>query len=272
MVSQRVSSYKGVFSKYGLSILLITLMLSALAGAEELEVGYFTMGPHIYVGEESREAEGPLPELLRNHVGPAMGVKINLVEMPLIRVLTEMKKGTIAAAAMFGYTDERAKEHIYPDEHFSQMQSVLVVRNDHPLQKVSSIEDLYALNIAYVRAAILTPFVRDPKLSWEWTTGNNVWRRNLRKVLTGRVDATYSPQWVNMLYGAYKLDAAGDIRILPLPEPLQNLYTLFSNHPSRAGLSQRYDEAMRVIDGRVVYKRLLEKYPFCQPGMDECSK
>ncbi|WP_390615083.1 hypothetical protein [Maricurvus nonylphenolicus] len=220
------------------------------------------MGPHIVYNTKTHQAEGPLVEFLSQHIAPAMNTEMNFVfiEMPLVRVLTEMKKGTVAGAAMFGYTEARAHNHLYPRNNFAQMQAVIAVRKDHPLEQIETIEDLYPLKITYVQAAILTPFVKDQNLNWEWTSGNNVWRRNLQKLAAGRAEAVYSPQVANIIYGAIDSGVEKKIRILLLPEPPQKLYTLFSKHPKHKGLLERYDKAMDKINGRLIYKEIMNRH------------
>jgi len=225
-------------------------------------LGYFTMGPHIVYNKAEDRAEGPLVEFLTRHVAPAMNVKLNLVfiEMPLVRVLTELSSGSIAGAAMFGYTQARAHNHLYPRNNFSEMQSVIAVAKGHPLTQVRSIEDLYPLSLTYVKAAILTPLVRDENLHWEWTSGNNVWVRNLQKLVAGRCEAVYSPQVVNILDAANRSGIVDKIRILPLPEARLKLYSIFSKHPKHRGLMERYDRAMDDIQGRAIYQQLMDEY------------
>lgn len=242
--------------------MLALVSIASLAWAEKISLGYFTMGPHIVYNTTSNQAEGPLVDFLTDHVAPAMDMELEFVfiEMPLVRVLTEMKKGTVAGAAMFGYTEARAHNHYYPRNNFAEMQSVIAVRKNHPLTQVKTIEDLYPLRITYVQAAILTPFVTDQNLNLEWTSGNNVWRRNLQKLAAGRAEAVYSPQVANIIYGAKDSGVMEKIRILPLPEPPQKLYTLFSKHPKHKGLKERYDQAMEHIQGRLIYKDIMSRY------------
>ncbi len=238
------------------------LFLSSSARAEIITLGYFTMGPHIVYNKITHQAEGPLVAFLHQHVAPAMDQDLEfvLIDMPLMRVLAEMKSGSIAGAAMFGYTQERARHHLYPRNNFSEMQSVIAVGKDHPLTQVTSINDLSALKITYVQAAILTPFVKGKNLTWDWTSGGDVWVRNLKMLAVGRAEAVYSPQTRNIIHGANKSGSMDKIRILPLPEPAQKLFTLFSKHPKHKGLMERYDQAMDKINGREVYRRLMKRH------------
>ena len=242
---------------------ILTLFLTLApnkANAEEIILGFFDMEPHIFIDRQSGQAGGVIPDFLHNHLAPAMGVKIKLMPMSLSRVLAEMKQGSIAGAVMFGYTTERAAAYQYPKHHFSKMQSAIAVSLEHPLKTVDNRDDLNSIEIAYIKDAIITPFVSTPTLNWRWLTGNNAWQRNLKMLHAGRVEAVYSPQKVNLIYAANMLGIHNKIRVIPLPEEAQRLYSLFSKHPKYRDLSERYDKAMQEIDGRTIYHQLMTNF------------
>jgi len=241
-------------------LFLFLLQISPLK-AETLTLGYFVLGPHIYASADGK-ALGPLPEFLTEHIGPAMGVKFSLVNMPLARILKDMKEGRIAGAALFGFTKARGLVFAYPNNSFISMHPVLVVLNKHPLTKVESVDDISHLSIGYVKDAIVSPFMQNGGIVFTDIYGSNTWERNIQRLLKGHIDAAYSPIEVNMSYVASKLNMRDKVRIMRLPEAPMKLYSLFSKHEQfiHANLAKRYDEAFERIDGNAIYNNIFTRH------------
>ena len=243
------------------SIIVFFLFQISPLKAESFTLGYFVLGPHIYSNADGK-ALGPLPEFLTEHIGPAMGVKFNLVNMPLARILKDMKEGRIAGAALFGFTKARDLVFVYPNNSFISMHPVIAVLNDHPLIKVESIDDIANLSIGYVKDAIVSPFMQSGGIAFTNIYGSNTWERNIKRLLKGHIDAAYSPIEVNMSYVASKLNIQDKIRIIRLPEAPMKLYTLFSKDKQfiHTDLAKRYDEAFERIDGKTVYNNIFTRH------------
>lgn len=247
-----------IMKKYFL--LFVMLQISPLK-AESLTLGYFVLGPHIYHDAEGKTL-GPLAEFLTEHIGPAMGVKFNLVNMPLARILKDMKDGRIAGAALFGFTKARDLVFTYPKHSFISMHPVITVLKSHPLTKVDSFDDIANLSIGYVKDAIVSPFMYKHDKVFINIYGSNTWERNINRLLKGHIDAAYSPIDANMRYVASKLGVLDNIRIIRLPEEPMKLYTLFSKSKQfiNSNLVKRYDDAFERIDGETVYKKIFNRY------------
>lgn len=243
------------------SIILFFLLQISPLKAETLTLGYFVLGPHIYANADGK-ALGPLPEFLTEHIGPAMGVKFSLVNMPLARILKDVKEGRIAGAALFGFTKERGLVFAYPNNSFISMHPVLVVLNNHPLTKVETVDDIANFSIGYVKDAIVSPFMQNDGIVFSNIYGSNTWERNMQRLLKGHIDAAYSPIEVNMSYVASRLNIREKVRIMRLPEAPMKLYSLFSKHEQfiHADLAKRYDEAFERIDGNALYNNIFTKH------------
>lgn len=237
-------------------IIFFCILQTSPIQAESLTLGYFVLGPHIYQSEDGR-ASGPLPEFLAEHIGPAMGVEFNLVNMPLARILKDMEAGRIAGAALFGFNEARNLVFAYPKNSFTLMHPVIAVVNTHILTKVESFDDIDNLSIGYVNGAIVSPFMLKYDVKFTNIYGSNTWERNIKRLLKGHIDAAYSPIEMNMRYVASKLNVLDKIRILRLPEEPMKLYSIFAKHSQfiNTNLAKRYDEAFERIHGEAVYKK-----------------
>jgi len=243
-------------------LVLSTLSVAKMACAEEVELAYFSLSPHIYKNSVNGQPSGIMPIFLHKFIAPEMGVKFKLINIPLARTLLEMEKGSLAGAAVFGYTKERALRHQYPRNYFSQMIPAIAVNKSNPLDKINKISDISHLNIGYVNGAILTPFIKDRGLKIITIGGSNTWTRNLQNVVNGRLDATFTPLEVNIIHSAKKMGVLDKIKVLRLPEPPIKLYTMFSKaeNYSHLKLAERYDLAFEKINGRKVYRELMVEY------------
>jgi hypothetical protein len=241
--------------------LVVTLLTSPFfVKAESVSLGYFTLVPHIFQDKDGNAA-GPLAELLNKHIGPAMGVTFKLVNMPLARILKEMEKGKLAGAAIFGYTPKRAEKYTYPVHSFSSMQSVIAVLKSNPISETSLTINLKKLSIGYVGDAIVSPYMKYHQIKFLNISGKNVWERNIKMLINGRLDAVYSPNKINMIHAVSSVSVLDKINIIRLPEAPLKLYSLFSNGKNfvNLNLSARYDKAFTQINGAQVYKSLLEQ-------------
>lgn len=242
-------------------LLLLFLLQLSTAKAESLTLGYFVLGPHIYVNEDGN-AQGPLPEFLTEHIGPSMGVTFNLVNMPLARILKTMKEGQIAGAALFGYTPARAEDFSYPSNSYISMHPVITVLNQHPLTQIESVDDIANLSIGYVKGAIVSPFMKSNDIVFTDIYGSNTWERNIQRLLKGHIDVAYSPIYANMSYVASKMNLLDSIRIIRLPEAPMKLYSLFSKHKNfkHLALAKRYDRAFERINGKALYQKIYTRH------------
>jgi len=242
--------------------MLPTLLVAKMTCAEEVELAYFSLSPHIYKNSVDGQPSGIMPIFLHKFIAPEMGVKFKLVNMPLARILVEMERGNIAGAAVFGYTKERALRHQYPRSNFSQMRPLIAVNKSNPLNKINKISDISHLNIGYVTGAILTPFIKDRGLKIITIGGSNTWTRNLQNLVNGRLDAVFTPLEVNLIHSVKQAGVLKDIKMLHLPEPAIKIYTLFSKAEnfSHLKLAERYDLAFEKINGRKVYRALMVDY------------
>lgn len=241
-------------------ILFCMLQVSSIK-AESLTLGYFVLGPHIY-HDVNGNAAGPLPEFLMKHIGPAMGVELSLVNMPLARVLKGVKTGRLAGAALLGFTEARNLTFAYPRNSFVSMQPVIAVLKNHTLTKVESVDDIANLSIGYVKDAITSPFMQSNGIVFTDIFGSNTWERNIQRLMKGHIDVAYSPIDTNMRYVAAKLNVLDKIRIMSLPEEPMKLYSVFSKHKKfiNSNFAKRYDEAFEHIQGEKLYKEIFSRY------------
>jgi hypothetical protein len=241
--------------------MIVTLLTSPFyVKAESVYLGYFTLAPHIFEDKKGN-AVGPLPELLKKHIGPAMGVTFKLVNMPLARILKEMLTGSLAGAALFGYTQDRDEAYTYPVHNFYSMQPMIAVLKSNPINNFTLPRNLKKLSIGYVGGAIVSPYMKDHGIKFINIFGKNEWERSIKMLLNGRFDAVYSPMKMNMVHSIKAVNGFDKIKLIRIPEAPIKLYSLFSNNKvfDEFNLSGRYDKAFKRINGEKVYKTLLDQ-------------
>lgn len=228
--------------------------------SEEITIAYNDLFPHIY-SDENQEAIGPLSTFLNDYIAPEMGVTFKLVNMPLLRIFKSMDDGTISGIAIAGFDNERSLKYVYPEQHTYSMQSALLTKKTHELTQVTSPTDLKNLNIGYFGGGIITPYITNNKIELQNIYGLDVGKRNLQRLLKGRIDAVYSPSKLNLLSLVQQRNLEDTTKIIVLPGELIKLYTIFakSTFNNKIDLIERYNQAIKKVNGIELYQNLLIK-------------
>jgi len=84
--------------------------------------------------------------------------------------------------------------------------------------------------VGFLQGGNLTKFITEHKdvLKMEYIPGQNWTKSNLLKLMKGRLDAVYDLNENTMLYEAKVLGIQDQIKIVLLPEPPGELFTVFS--------------------------------------------
>lgn len=241
----------------GLLMLLVLAGWSLQSQAEILRIGTFTAEPHISVGRDQRPA-GAGVEYFRM-VLQQMGMEDFVFrDYPISRLLHSLEHGDVDIALFLARTPERARKFQYPSTSFYAAQAGIAVRAESPLSRIESIADLAGYRIGVWQDAYVSPILAHPGLIPSPITGSNSVERNLRRLMTRRVDATYNPDIEVLRFKVRQLDLEDEIRLLPLPEPPTQAYPVFSRAVA-AALIPRYELAVR--SGQLPdYRSFLDRY------------
>ncbi len=192
-----------------------------------LRVGYFVLAPHALEKGDQPEARGAAIDYTKMVAGK-MAIPVTFMELPFSRLMKYMDDGRIDAALFLVRTPEREAAYRYPDHPFTRTRSAVAVRADSPLSAVSAASDLMGMTIGYFELGYASPFILDAGIPLERITGSeNIFQMLLKLLVNHRIDAVYSPAIGALEYDAGILAIRDQIRILPLPEPEIDLYTVF---------------------------------------------
>ena len=249
--------------KFNTVILIFCSCLVSLSlHAEQLEVAYFIVPPHVIEdGEQSGKPKGTAIDFFEKIIAPEMEVTIKWrkVAVGIPRQLKMLEEGKIDAGVIFAKNKERAKFLNYPKYSFYDSRSVLAVTKNHPLKQVEKIEDILDYRIGYSAKAFKSPFMRDKRIKWDYVYTRDWINQSLKKLLINRLDAMYVVEAPPILYAARKNQAEDKIRLIFLPEPKTAIYTTFSKK-SAPDLAQRYEKAFEKVGGQKRYYKMLAEH------------
>ncbi|MDC0661474.1 substrate-binding periplasmic protein [Marinobacter sp. SS21] len=241
----------------GLLIVLALAGCSLQSQGDILRIGTFAAEPHVFVGRDQRPS-GAGVEYFRM-VLQRMGMEDFVFrDYPISRLLHSLEHGEVDIALFLARTPERARKFQYPKTSLYAAQAGIAVRDESPLSRIESIADLAGFRIGVWQDAYVSPILAHHGLIQSPITGGNSVERNLRRLLTNRIDATYNPDIEVLRFKVHQLGLEDQIRLLPLPEPPTQAYPVFSKAVA-AALIPRYELAIR--SGQLPdYRSFLDRY------------
>lgn len=247
-----------IITKTGIRLLFVFVALISLPShTQEITLAYESLPPHIYKGNDG-EAQGPVADLFRHYLSPVMNIKVNLVYMPLSRAFQSMKFDIIDGIAIVGFNKERSRKYCYSEYSLHDMRSVFTIRKDYVLNMLNLEEELKGTPIGYFQDGILTAYMEKNKFELSKIAGENVWGRNVERLLKGRIDVIYSPSKMNMLATIKNNTAENKVRIIDIPEEPVKLHTLLTSAEcTKSMIVKKYNQAFKKIDAGKIYNDLL---------------
>lgn len=253
-------------------LLLSTLILptyvlaSSSISQRTIVVGYFSLPPHVIVGEDDAKPTGAAIEYFEQEIAPRLNVKVKWIRQPLTRSIKSMQEGEIDAVVSLGKNDQRAKILVYPKQPYHYIRSGMLVLNEDSLDEIESVDDVLDRKILIIKGWLQSPFVVAHKhsLDLQYIYGDNTARRLSLMLLRKRFSMVYSPIVSTILYHLKSMDKSGRVKVLSLPGEdahSSGLYSVFS--PKNAqGLAAKYDKVSANISPSSVsiYQAYLAKY------------
>lgn len=223
-----------------------------------MRVGFFIIAPHVYLEENTLSPKGPAAEHVKK-AALAMNVSIQWIgPLPLTRLQKMLSDGELDASLMINRNKDREQFLFFPQREITSVQSVFMVREHSPLNKISSIADVKHYRVGFISSANETPFLRDNKafLHIEYVTGSGWNEQNIQKLLSNRIDAVYDLNEYSLLYQATLMGVRDKVKVINLPEPPGKVYVVFSKKSAYGSyFYQRYSNARFSFD----YKEQIAK-------------
>jgi len=218
--------------------------LIAMAQAEPFRVGFFENSPHV-ISDKENGAKGPAVEYFRL-IAKQIGITdIFFEELPMARLLSYLKTGKSDAALILAKTPERAETFVYPKEPFFKIQGAIVVKNTNALAEIKSVNDILPLRINAYAKAYLSTIMLDKRLNIIPVYGyeTDVNEESFKMIIGGMSDAFYSPDLHPLQIALRRGGYESNFKILMLPEPPIDIFTVFSKQSAGKYL-KKYEDAL----------------------------
>jgi ABC-type amino acid transport substrate-binding protein len=253
----------------GLLFTALILPINALASSTSqrtIIVGYFSLPPHVIVGEGDAKPTGAAIEYFEQEIAPRLKVQVKWIRQPLTRSIKSMQEGEIDAVISLGKNEQRAKVLIYPQQPYHYIRSGMLVLNEDSLDEIASVESIADRKILIINGWLQSPFIVKHKqsLDLQYIYGDNTARRLSLMLLRKRFSMVYSPVVSTILYHLKAMGKSERVKVLSLPGESAHssgLYSVFS--PKNAqGLAADYDKVSANISPSSVsiYQAYLAKY------------
>lgn len=204
------------------------ILLSAFVSAAEVKVGVFLHFPHVYTDGASKNLKGAdigyFKAMLKE-----MGHTVVFEVLPISRLMSALQAGEVDMAGLLLKTPEREAVAYFPDAPTVILQPALFLLADNKLSKISTIDDLKGMTIGYIPNSPIPKFLNVPeKIKFDLLGVDNWVEANLKKLLSGRVNALLDQNPFSYLAEAKKTGEQNKIKVLPLPIEGSKAYLLFS--------------------------------------------
>lgn len=209
------------------------LMVSWAAFAQDtITIGYFDDPPHIFTSEG--RAQGALVDYWEKEIAGRMGVTVQwLGPFPPGRLFSMLGLGQLNAIALLSKTNQRAALFDYPVLPFQKINAGIAVRLNSPLVGSSLPNSMKNRTVTFFVGGFIPPSVeRVADISWDLLSSNEWKVLGLRKVLNGRAEAVFDPDWTTLLTTASLPEFQGKFQVLKIPDTAATNYTVFSRKDS----------------------------------------
>ena len=96
---------RAMMSVFVMAFLGVTVLATPAMGRDKLTVGFFVLPPNAMV--EDGRPSGIAIDYFTAHIAPGMGVDVDLVPLPFVRVMKSLELGRIDAVLLLGRNAER---------------------------------------------------------------------------------------------------------------------------------------------------------------------
>lgn len=209
-------------------ISFLCLLLTCALHAESLRIGVFSHYPIVMLNDTDGSPYGPGVDYAEA-VARALGYEPDVRAFPFSRLISYLETGDLDMAIGLAMLEERKAFLLYTDEPSIVYHPSITVRANHPLDSISSVNDLAGMKIGYLLGAYPGSFFKDAKgLDFDLIAGEGWIEQNLGKLLLGRIDAILDQNDYSCIATARRKKVEGEIKVLRLPGEGIKSYVVFS--------------------------------------------
>lgn len=235
---------------------LFYLFTNVTSATEKLKVGIFELPPHAIFKANNAQPSGAIPEFYKTYFEPDLG-KAEWFELPLARAVMELKSGNVDIVFLLAKTSERLNFIKYSKEPFFSDDSVIITKKTSKVKKINSLKDIAGWTLGHTSLSLRPSYFNEHQIVLDQLSGENIFDRNVKKLIAGRIDGIYVPMRTNGEYLLKTTDKKNDLKILLLPVDKLNLYICF-----RKDISLKIEKQVNLLieKNKEHYPALLNKY------------
>ncbi len=227
----------------------------------EFVIGYNDVPPYSMSGTGD-EAAGAAIDFF-NRVLEEMGItqiRYRSVQN-LSRMYELLHRNEIDAYTLATRTYDPHPEYKFVSPVYPTIRSVpgFLMLKEHPLELISSTEDLKSLRISTKNGMPLTQTLSQVESNVQFFGGTDPLLDSIKMMLKNRTDAVYSLLVGELLYMAKQLGVLDVVKPVYLPDPELELFTVFSDKAANRDL-ERYEASFNKVSEELSFDSMLQKY------------
>jgi polar amino acid transport system substrate-binding protein len=193
------------------------LAIGVGVSAQVVTIAEFVHPPLAYLSKDTNQPAGAEVAYL-TAVLKEMGYTAKFVFVPFPRVVQSLQDGDQDIGALLTRTPEREAFIAFSEQPVLEMVPVLVVKKDSPLQQITQSSDVASLSVGFGLGQTIPSFFEKKDTSkFDVISGNDTTATNLKKLMSGHIDADLELNPYSAQLAIKTLDIADSLRILKIP-------------------------------------------------------
>jgi ABC-type amino acid transport substrate-binding protein len=238
---------------------IFVLALSKSLYARELKIGYFEAPPFVILSKIKAKPNGVVIEMWEE-IAKEMGDTITWKQMPIARLIYELKNNRLDASSLFVPTPAREVEFHFSNNRWDLVQPGVAVKVNFPLKKLKDPSDLIGLKIGSSSKSVITPWFKNNNIKFHNISGMNFVERLLKQLISGRIHGVYWPSIYGMKFLMNKLQGIHKVRFLRSPLGPYPIKVMFPKTDMGMKTAFKFDEAFLKVKKRFDFQRVKETY------------
>jgi ABC-type amino acid transport substrate-binding protein len=251
---------KKIHATISIFIFSVLFISDIRSEVKEIKIMYFNVPPLIIVDENTGKLSGSTYDLIENYISKELGVKFiwDKSATTIPRQISILENSSDYSSALLVYSEERAKKVAFTTTPYIISKSSIAVLKSNKINVVNTVEDILNLQIGYGQGVYKSAFMSDSRIKYDYVSDANFAEISLKKMISNRIDAAYSPNKLLLLYQIRKLHLEDKVKLIDLPDKQAAQFVVFSKNAG--DIVKRYNQVASKIDLQNIYKKILSKY------------
>jgi len=218
------------------SCILVTLLLISFNSfaKKRVKIGYYSLPPHSL--DKKGVPTGAAIKYIDQEIYPSSHFEIQWSYYPFARLLSQLENGHIDCAILVAKTKKRDGFFKYPGTHLYQTKSGIITLGSGKYKKIKKISELKNLTIGHVVGSVQPRELKSVGVIFDNITGKDYTKRNLNRLVYGRIDGVYAPTISHVKYIMKDFFDEKKINFNELPLEGYKLFITFNRKTSKEDL------------------------------------